>query len=81
MLLAFNLHVFNRYLLPNLSTKGRCPSLKPLTALSIGTKAAKAKTTLLVSMSDFMIISFRKSLILLVHNCYKVIMSNEEKQI
>ena len=35
-------------------------TLKPLTALSVGNKAAKVKTTLLVSMSDFMIISFQR---------------------
>ena len=40
-------------------------------------KAAKVKTTLLVLMSDFMIISFqKKDSILIVHNCYEVIMSN-----
>ena len=43
--------------------------------------AINLKTTLLVSMGDFMIISFqKKNLILLVHNCYNVIMSNEVKQ-
>ena len=58
--------------------QGRCSLLKP-TALSIGDKAAKVKTALLVSMSEFMVISFQKNLILLVHNYYKVIMSNEVK--
>ena len=44
-------------------------------------KAAKVKMTLLVSMSDFMIISFQKKLnIASAFNCYKVIMSNEVKQ-
>ena len=39
------------------------------------------KMTLLVLMNDFMIISFQeKNLILLVHYCYKVIISDEVKQ-
>ena len=39
-----------------------CSPLKPLTALSIGDKAAKVlKTTLLASRSDFLIISFQKN--------------------
>ena len=40
--------------------KGRCSPLKLLTALSIGNQAAKVETTMLVSMSDFVIISFWK---------------------
>ena len=49
-------------------------------AYRVKDKAAKVKTSLLVS--NFMIISFqkKKSLILLVHNCYNIIMSNEVKQ-
>ena len=44
-------------------------------------QSSEVKTTLLVSMSDFMIISFqKKNLMLPLHNCYKVIMSNEVKQ-
>ena len=60
--------------------------MKPLTA--IGNQAAKVKTTMLVSVSDFMIISFQKKLNIkwdminalcnLVEN--KVIMSNEVKE-
>ena len=40
--------------------QGHCAPLKPLTALSIGNQAAKVKTTMLVSTSDFIIISFQK---------------------
>ena len=72
----------NGFLSIHVLTLGRYSHLKPLTALSVGNKAAKVKTTLLVSMSDFMIISLlkKKHLILLVHNCCNVIMSNEVKQ-
>ena len=39
--------------------KNICSALKPLTVLPIGNEAAKVKTTLLVSKSDFMI-TFQK---------------------
>ena len=61
--------------------------LKPLTTLSIGNQAAKVETTMLASMSDFMIISFQEKLNIkwnminaLCSPYYKVIMSNEVKQ-
>ena len=49
----------------NERTLGRCSPLKPLAAISIGNQAAKVKTTMLVSMSDFMIISFQKKNLIL----------------
>ena len=44
---------------------GRCSPLKPLTALLTGNQATKVKATMLVSMSNFMIISFQKKNLIL----------------